>query len=507
MKAWTGMNLKCGLACILTLALYGCGGGTTASVTPPPTPTQADQSDIAVGTATAGVTPFIASVELSGKSTSLLTSVSYTIAPKPSSVSAALKATWTLTALTNRGYVKSPAINLPVVGLYENYANSVSYVLKNSITTEAYTDTTGVYLTPTIIKARATGSKLGYNFMFLKSFLASPVIVDTDAEVRWMVPGVTLTQAQYFENGEFVLGSLKTPVVNLLQLDGTQTTLPVNLPQPLLASFSHNLDPGPNGILAEFNGTDDLGGSIDDIVADISPFTTDAPDQVFDMADIIGNYMTKNGDTASDFVRPGIDWFHVNAATYDPSDKSVIISSREDFLIKVDYATHDIIWIFGDPTKYWYTFPSLKAKALTLVGGGLYPIGQHGTSITSDGHLMIFNDGYGSANQPVGQSAGVSRTYSAVTAYTINASALTATVAWNFDYGQTIQSQICGSSYEAGRSYLVDFATADNWHQARLVGLDSSQNVVFDFEYQSPATCGAAWNAIPVPFEDLQITK
>ena len=120
---------------------------------------------------------------------------------------------------------------------------------------------------------------------------------------------------------------------------------------------------------------------------------------------------------------------------------------------------------------------------------------------------MIFNNGYWSDAQPAGKPQGVNRTYSAATAYSINASAMTAKVAWNFDYGQKILSQICGSSYEAGKSYLVDFATADHWHEARLVGLDSSQNVVFDFEYQSPKNCGAAWNAIPVPFENLQITK
>ena len=77
------------------------------------------------------------------------------------------------------------------------------------------------------------------------------------------------------------------------------------------------------------------------------------------------------------FVRPGVDWFHNNSAIYDPSDDSIIVSSRENFVIKLDHKTGQIIWIFGDPTKYWYTFPSLRAKALTLAPGGLYPIGQH----------------------------------------------------------------------------------------------------------------------------------
>ena len=84
------------------------------------------------------------------------------------------------------------------------------------------------------------------------------------------------------------------------------------------------------------------------------------------MADILTSYMQANGDDASAFVRPGSDWFHVNASTYDPSDNTVIVSSRENFLIKVNYSTHDIVWILGDPTKYWYSFPSLRAKALII---------------------------------------------------------------------------------------------------------------------------------------------
>ena len=119
---------------------------------------------------------------------------------------------------------------------------------------------------------------------------------------------------------------------------------------------------------------------------------------------------------------------------------------------------------------------------------------------------MVFNDGLGSVNEPSGEPAGLSRTYSEVSVYSVNTAAMTAENVWNFDYGQSIFSSICGSSYEGpGKTYLVDFATADSEKEARLVGLDANQNVVFDFQYASPSPCGAAWNAIPIPMEDLQI--
>jgi arylsulfate sulfotransferase len=228
--------------------------------------------------------------------------------------------------------------------------------------------------------------------------------------------------------------------------------------------------------------------------------------QSWDLAPLLADYMNSHGDDASAFVRTAVDWFHNNAATYDPRDDSVIVSSRENFVIKIDYATGEPIWIFGDPTKYWYTFPSLKAKALTLVGGGLYPIGQHATSITSDGLLMLFNNGLGSFNMPAGKPPGESRTYSAVAAYSIDPVAMTATQVWEFDHDQTILSMVCSSVYEASAgSLLIDYAYAEQGTKTRLLGLDADHNVVFDFEYPSNQACGTAWNAEPIPLDALQL--
>ncbi len=502
-------------AVVLSLTLYGCSGGA-ANTSEPPDVNQAQRSDISVAGTQAGLTPFIASVQLSGQSVPQVTSVAFTITPKPNTVSAPVNVSWSGTALFSRGYLLGDSINLPVFGLYADYSNQVALQLafddgsvqqlQTQISTPPYTDPTGVYMNPTILHPRAPGSTLGFNFFIMKSLIGSPVIADTDGNVRWVVTGMSEAESSYFANGQFMNGSVSSPAFTLIQFDGTQSPLPAQLPQPLLGLFTHNIDPSPNGVLAEFSGTDSLGNSANDIVADISPFLSEPPLQTFDMAEILTAYMQANGDDASAFVRPGTDWFHVNSSTYDPSDSSVIVSSRENFLIKVDYSTHNIIWILGDPTKYWYTFPSLRAKALTLAPGGLYPVGQHAVSITSDGYVMVMNDGYWSVNQPAGEPSGIGRSYSEVSAYSVDTATMTAQEVWGFDDGQTILAQVCGSSYEAPEStYLVDFATADQDANARLIGLDPNHNVVFDFQYSSPTPCGTAWNAIPIPLESLQI--
>jgi arylsulfate sulfotransferase len=511
--------LSAGLVLSLFVTLSGCIRGTIeGNSNQASNRWEAQQSDIRVFGTTPGVTPFIASVQLVGQSIAEVSAVTFIIAPKPNAASRPIHVTWSRSALSNNGYLQKGSINLPVFGLYDGYQNQVTYQIQfadssvqqldSQIVTQPYSDPTGVYQDPAIQPSAAPGNTLGFSFFILKSQIASPVIVDTDGAVRWVIPAPAST-AVYFSNGQFLSGNDATSTqLSLFQLDGAVSALPTVLPQPLMQTFTHNIDPGSSSasVLAEFSGADDLGPSIDDIVADISPLSSQPVLQTFDMADILSAYMLKNGDDPTAFVRPGVDWFHVNSSTYDPSDDSVIVSSRENFLIKIDYQTKDVVWILGDPTKYWYTFPSLRAKALTLDAGGDYPIGQHAVSLTSDGYVMVFNDGLGSLNQPPGEPAGLSRTYSEVNAYSVNSSALTAHQVWSFNYGGTIYSSICGSIYEApGKTYLIDFATADYYTQAHLVGLDANHNVVFDFDYYSPGPCDAAWNAIPINLDNMTI--
>ena len=114
----------------------------------------------------------------------------------------------------------------------------------------------------------------------------------------------------------------------------------------------------------------------------------------WDMGEIISAAMRAGGDDPSHFVYPPpTDWFHINGSTYNRADDSLIVSSRENFLICLDYETNAIKWILGDTTKKWYQFPSLRRFAFTLAPGSLPPIGQHSPSITYDQNLLVFDNG------------------------------------------------------------------------------------------------------------------
>jgi arylsulfate sulfotransferase len=490
---------------LVVAQLSGCGGGDQVTL--------AQKSLVSLSVPTAGVTPFISFVDMQGDNIPQATSVTFTVQPRPGHLSRPVKVTQTLDYLTRRAYHApgSSKLTLPIFGLYAGYKNSVAISviftdgseadLQTAIQTASYADDNGVYDHIAIVQARSPSSALGFDYFFLKSSYGTPVVVDTDGEIRWLgaPEGLPSTSSIFTENG-FVVGEGSSTKIRRLEMDGTFTT--VSLKSSIFTDFHHNIDAGKGSLLGEFDALIGANVQIESILAAFTP--TGAVLSEWDLGQILGDYMLSQGDDPTQFVRPGVDWFHMNASTYDPADDSVIISSRENFLIKIAYQSKEIIWIFGDPTKYWHSFPSLRAKALTLDQGGLYPIGQHGISLTTDGKLLLFNNGYPSFRQPTGAPAGESRSYSAVSAYDIHPTSGSVTEAWRFDYGQSLQSDICSNAYQAeDGSVLVNYSAAEGRTKNIVVGLDVTHRVAFRFEFPTTPLCQTSFNSQVIPLDSF----
>jgi hypothetical protein len=220
------------------------------------------------------------------------------------------------------------------------------------------------------------------------------------------------------------------------------------------------------------------------------------------MYQIIANAMRAGGDDPSAFVRRGQDWFHNNAVTYRASDDSLIVSSRENFVIALDYQSGAIKWILGDSTKAWYQYPSLRQYALTVPAGGVAPIGQHAVSITYNDKLLLFDDGFPSLNQT---PPGSTRKFAVPRKYSLNLNNRTAPQI--FSYNRQIISEICSSVYEdAPDNYLVDYAVAGGFQSgnafAEIVGLQANGNRAFDYKYPT-GPCDRVFNAFPIHLEQL----
>ena len=453
-----------------------------------------------------GATPFIAMVTVNNVPLTKVSTVYFAVQPKPGTVSASIGASYTLSYLAAHAYVDAAhnSVTVPVYGLYEGFANTVRLRLAGdkkyrqdlvtTVSTASWNADGGPqYRDRQVVVARNANIKLGYSFFMLKAWSAGghPVVMDTDGYVRWVGTAGNGQQGSTFVGNNFYLGDGSK--LQRIGLDGAVTTLN-NLGAAGYSTYHHQIDPGRDGLLLELN----KGNHVESDIVEVN--LQGKTLRSWDLAKILTDTMRAAGDDPSGFVKTGdgVDWFHNNAATYWKATDELVVSSRENFVIGLDYNTGKIKWILGDPTKLWHQYASLRAWALTVPIGGHYPIGEHAVSFTSDGQLMLFDNGYASGIQ---QPAGDSRTISQPRRYTLDLTARTATETWAFSHNPAISSPICSSIYQSGSSYLIDYAS-ENWGNIRLVGIDASDNIAFEY-FLPGANWDRGWNALPIHIEAL----
>jgi len=476
--------------------------------------TYADDTMITITGHTAGSTPFISRLTLEVSNTAVLKSIQFAIDPKPGSVTRPLSGTYSKDYLGSRGFVHPPEIILPVYGLYAGYQNIVRLTYRfldgsssqtvTSIPTAPFNDQGCGYNDPTRLQPRTDSTQLSYDYIFDRSACGdySPVILDSDGALRWVSPLPTLNAlfaaSTFFDNAVY-----KTQGSQLIRIELDGTVLVVaDYSNIGTIHFHHNIDAGKTGLLLEPDTTAYYESIIIEVDKDDGHIL-----KTFNFANIISAAMIAGGDDPSQFVFPTPDdWFHENGAAYNRADNSLVVSSRENFVICVDYNTSAIKWILGDPTKKWHQFASLRRFALTLAPGSLPPIGQHAPSITFDQNLLLFDNGRSSLFQvPPGDE----RDYASPRKYSLDLAANVATEVWNFPMNQNITCPFCSSIYEdAPLNYLIDYAFVNGGipnvpSYAQLLGLDAGGERIFYYQYPTQG-CSTAYNSIPIHLESTK---
>ena len=449
--------------------------------------------------------PFGGTVVISGATTSKLSSVQFTVTSKVGATAKAISATYSAAYLASISAIDAGAgrVTVPIFGLYQNYANSVTITYKErsgsarltaSISTDDYHGTFAAEHRETIV-SRNAAVQLDYSYMVVKQgWLGTlPTVIDIDGNVRWVFDAGA-PQNAYLWDGELYYASGTS--VRKMKLGGA-SSLVVNLAGEDVAGFHHNFDPGKRGLLLEVDTNIHSESTIIEIDKSGNVLET------FDVSAIIRAAMTSDdlATVNSTWIRDGVDWFHNNAATYWKKYDTLVLSSRENFVIGIGYSDKKIKWILGDTNKGWYQdFNSLKKYALTLSAGSLPPIGEHAVSITANGELMLFDNGANSFNQCCIQP-GSNRGYSAPRRYAINPKRMTADETWRYSHSPVLNSAICSSVYESGKSLLIDYAHADNGG-SRFVGLGKNDAIAFEWKFNG-YDCGQGWNARPISLESL----
>ena len=472
---------------------------------------QADDTTRRITGKTAGATPFISKLTLAVNHPTVLKSIQFTIDPKPGSVTRPLSGTYSNSYLVGRGFENQQTgeIMLPVYGLYEGYRNIVRLTYRfldgsskhdvTAVPTATFYDPCG-YNNPRILQRRTNSRDLSYDYIMVKGGCSdfAPGIIDTDGALRWVgTGGISAGSAIFFDNAAYMGWGRKLVRIDL---DGTVTEL-ADYSNLGIINFHHNIDRGKFGIILDADTTTYY-NSVN--------IEVDASGRVlkqWNLAAIISAAMTAGGDDPSQFVHPTpTDWFHNNGAAYNRADDSVIISSRENFLICLDYETSAIKWILGDPTKKWYEFPSLRRFALTLAPGSLPPIGQHAPQITFDQNLLVLDNGEHSFLE---RPYGAQREYASPRKYKLDLGAKVATEVWNYPRNESIHSPFCGNVYEdAPYNYLIDYSVVNDGLPgvpvfAELLGLNAAGETIFFYRYPA-VNCGEIYRALPIHLENTK---
>ena len=466
---------------------------------------------ITFGTQTQGPTPFIETLRTEVTGARHLGSVQFSIAPKPGSFTRPISATYSAAYMIARGYWTGTrdVMTIPIFGTYAGMANSVTFTFSFddsapvtqvvTVPTAAYTDSCNVLNNRTVVVSnRQATSDLSFDYFLLKKYCdaTNPTILDTDGEVRFIGDNPVMAFSSIFFDNAFYITDGNTGVVRM-EFDGTLTPVGDYANIGVTVTNHHNYDPGKTGIVMEVNTKTQV---------EATNLEIDATGKVlneWDFGQIIGRAMIAGGDDPSGFVLPyPTDWFHNNATTYNPADNTLIVSSRENFVIAVDYDTQQIKWILGDRTKHWYQYKSLRKFALAVPAGTYAPIGQHAVSIDHNGNLLLHDDGLKSLVQ---MPPGHGRDYTVPRAYHIDTTAMTATEVFRYTQNHDIYDRICGSTYEdAPDNDMIDYSTAQSNAIMELVGLAPGKKKIFDYQYPAVNYCSSGWNAAVIHLENLQ---
>ena len=486
---------------------------------------------------------FISSVDISGQGLddiiNKISKVEFEISPKVNAISSAVKASYSIASLT----VENSVLSLPIFALYADYDNKVDitiyyddagieksisklmsistprFIAPNDKTTKL-DDFNSTFESISVTQKAASNVTYEDDYFYLKS-LSSPVIMDLDGEVRWMLDYSSLSNknnamASTFTKGVILLGDApdienfrfdscksgeQCNFLQTIQLDGTRTEVKLMLHGYSNLVFHHNINVGKaDSYLVELHGTNDtsLEKEKSTLLADVKGDATVL--KSWNMRDIIKKHIKKNNGDDTDFFSDA-DWSHMNSAIYSASDDTVIVSLRNTFVMKFDYQTGDVIWVLGDAGRKWAN-SQYKLDSYNLVSlNGEYPIGHHSLSLDSNGDLLLFNNSTNPDTKAPVNGTSLVETYSLAEEGMMKTEVIS-----SYDAG--FYSSICSSVIQSGNNYVINYATATNNTENVIQVINHSGTKLFEAiidnsQYSRGNWCGHSWNIEPIKMNDI----
>ena len=372
------------------------------------------------------------------------------------------------------------AHDLPILGLYQNFANQVEFIFtnQNGVLRASKTltlQTEPIPVTPNIIiNTNTLGTD--YNGIFIVSSLR--LGFDQTGEVRWCYTPESSPQFSFMRkmaNGNMLLVSPDGTSFTELTMLG-QTVKKYSVP----AGIHHDVIEMPSGNFLVTSNSNN-GVSIEDLVVEVDRVSGSIV-KSWDMNKILDPSRKALPDSESN------DWFHMNSLFYDTTDRSIIISGRsQSAVVKIDYASGELKWILGNPnfwndalSKYLFNPVNSIGQPIDVTNTDFWQYGQHAAQRLQNGNMLMYDNGDFRGyydNQSVPQ-----KSYSRAVEYAIDEQARTIKLVWTFDNNKTIFTAYTGFVQQLPSSRLIAymFGPLGNSNAPKIVEIDNNNQIQFD---------------------------
>ncbi len=430
--------------------------------------------------------------------------------------------------------------SVPILGLYANTTNEVVITITNqdgafaSQTLTVITEPLPTYLPEVVIDRKAQGAMAngmhlcGLHLAGGEHFRTSPIIFDNNGDVRWVLNLFDKEEitwpVQRFSNGNIFLGngdgiyeySMTGELMNTWVLPGYR--------------MHHDLIEMPNGnmlVSVQKYGTNINNGSgvvesTDDFVIEVIP-ANGAVVNEWDLRQVLDV-------DRHDYINGDGDWFHMNAVTYSEDDDCIIVSGRNQGVVKLN-RNNEVVWIMS-PHQGWGKAgengdgPETTPFLLTAVNadGAAYrdevqqgternddfdwPWGQHAPLVMPNGNIFLFDNGGGR------QFGGAPSNYSRAVEYDVNEGAMTIQQTWA--YGRERDAELFSliisdvDLLENGNRLMTSGSIRDeSGGRAKIIELNENGSEVFEatVHFQDEGGSGEfAWGQFDIMYRSERLT-
>lgn len=450
--------------------------------------------------------------------------VSYTVVGKTDKTS--------ITNTVKGGYTTSHQV--PVVGLYADTTNTVKLTTTNkngntkTKTLSLKTQSLPKYIknaTLTVSKNDKSKMEIGKNKLtIMNRTTKQPFAIDADGAVRWYDTNYSQHMIEQWSNGHIMVLSKKnvdSDVYNdLLETDylgriyreygfskktsssdSSSVSKKAAKANKETTLIHHDLTELPNhNLLATVS---DGSKYKEDTMIEID-YKTGKIVKVIDMKKIMPKSMWSTYKKGADGK---VDWLHQNAVDYDKNDKSITISSRnQDMIMKLDYKTDHIKWIYSGKKKATWPkayrqFLLKPAKGTTITGGqhGLYLLNNGNGAKASSEDFILYDNNIAVTNG----NKKTSGKYSQAVQYHVDAKNMTIKQTWAYgkSLGKANFTQVIGyAEKQPNGNVLIDFGFKNNGKESNVIEVNKNGEQVFNVTMKNAGSKAYAYRAYRVPF-------